>query len=128
MTIKPNEPELPGTGAPHPAVDWLGGEHRKLEGIQTVLFNAGDEWKGAAMHVMRRLAVKMRYVTADDFHKIAEEEGLVRPHHPNAIGALFRYAGTQKLLRRTNETRPSVRPSRHANEVRVWESLLCQKK
>lgn len=129
VTRKPvnAEPELPGTGKPHPAIDWLGGEHLKLEGIQRVLFNSGDEWKGAAMHVMRRLARKKQFVTADDFHEIAMAEGLIQPHSPNSIGALFHHAGRMQVIRRTKETTPSVRPTRHANEIRIWESLLWKK-
>lgn len=124
MMPKPVEPELPGTGSPHPAIDWLGGEHRKLEGQQRVLFNAGDAWKHVAMHVLRKLALSKQYITADDFHLAAIEDKMLDPHHPNAIGALFRYAGTQKLLRRTKETKKSVRNRAHSREIRIWESLI----
>lgn len=118
------EPELPGVTTTKAKVDWLTGEHRKLEGQQRVLFNAGSEWHGGALLVIKEIAHGKHYITSDDFHLRAIELKLEEPHHPNATGALFKDAAQKGYIRRTSETKKSVRKRAHSREIRVWESLL----
>ncbi len=107
----------------HAKVDWLAGEHRKEEGVQRVLFNAGGDWHGGALLVIKAVCKKQATMTSDDFHRVAVDLGLEEPHHPNAIGAVLRDAAQKGIIRRTPETKKSVRRHAHAREIRIWECL-----
>jgi len=92
-------------------------EGRKLRdaGVSSVLTNELDAWKRDASQALAMLASNGEPFSADD---IRERVGNP-PHHFNAMGAVFRVASIQGLIRRVGYEQ-STRSSRHASFRSMW--------
>lgn len=101
-----------------PHLDLSTGEQLRDAGItQTLEAAAHQEWKQDAYHWLARLAYGQLVTSTDLIAAVG-----MPPGSPNAIGALFRTAATQKLLEPTEHYVKSSRPTAHAHAVRVWRS------
>ena len=75
-------------------------------------------WDVAAQTVMNHLAATGRPFTADDFRTLMVDAP--DPHHPNTIGAYFRRAHADGLIRPTGRVAPATTASRHGALIREW--------
>jgi len=91
----------------------LEGIKLREDGISRVRVNAA-----LFVRVLREVAIRISdeegTVTSDDLREYANEHGL-KPHHPNAWGAIFR-GNNWKVIGRTNSTYKT----NHAREIRAW--------
>lgn len=101
------------------------GQRAREEGMQKVVDNSA-EWQEYARAVLATLAVSGKTFSTDDFHNALK----VQPHHPNAVGGVFRWARSHGLIERAG-TKESERPSAHARLVWLYrgsEKVLTKSK
>lgn len=94
------------------------GQSLRDQGTTQVLDNAGGEWADQAISCIRR-HWSGREGIAEDFRRTCMDHGL-RPHHPNAWGALTLQMKRQKLLEETGEWRAPKDRKSHARPTRVY--------
>lgn len=87
--------------------------------IEQVEEHADGAWLDEARQVVRRLAETHREFTTDDVWR-----SLPSTREPRALGAVMRWAATERIAENTHQTVPSTRPECHARPVAVWRSLL----
>lgn len=79
-----------------------------------------SDWLDAAHTALTQLAIRAAATgeefTADDLYALAGP-----PEHPGWVGAAFKHAEQQGLIRQTGITR-SQRRARHGGLVRTWTS------
>lgn len=76
-----------------------------------------EEWTARALTAIGN-ALRGWTITADYLRR-----GIGDPPNPNVIGAVFRTAKRQGLIRYTGEQVLSTRPETHGRYIRVWERL-----
>lgn len=89
------------------------------EAIARVAENADPSWLAEAQAAVRLLAETRREFTTDDVWRLVPST-----REPRALGAVMRWAATERLVENTQQTVPSTRPECHARPVTVWRSLL----
>lgn len=87
-------------------------------GASQVLAHAGGDWKQQAIDCIRR-HWSGREGIAEDFRRTCMEEG-IKPHHPNAWGALTLVMKRQDMLEETGEWRSPTDQKSHARPTRVY--------
>ena len=96
----------------------LTGEQLRDQAIGQVEENASDLWLEDAYAAIQFLARERDLFTADSVWE------LIGPaREPRAMGAVFRRAVKDNLVKPTNTYWASTRATRHAGPVRVWQSL-----
>lgn len=91
----------------------------KKKALEKVADNSGD-FVADALAAIRELPAG-RY-TGEDFRIALEERG-VKPHHPNAWGALTSIAARRKIIEATTSMRAMRSKKSHARLTRVWLKL-----
>lgn len=86
-------------------------------GIDAVAEKSGD-WQQYARSLIEQLAASGREFSPDDFHELLE----LSPHHPNAIGAAFRKAMQDGIIRRVAATE-SKRQAAHSRLISVYRGF-----
>jgi hypothetical protein len=84
--------------------------------------NTPENWRTAALTLLYQLARTQAEVTADDLQAVLPP--LPAAAHPNVMGGLWTAGVRQRLIRRTDRTIISQRPSAHARRVPVYASLI----
>ena len=77
-------------------------------------------WITLATAEIRRLARRRDVLTSDDIWAVLRDA----PPEPRAMGAAFRRAAREGVIRKTDHTIKSIRPECHGRDVRVWRSLI----
>lgn len=96
----------------------LTGSELRDQAIDQVEENASDLWLEDAYAAIQFLAKERDLFTADSVWE------LVGPaREPRAMGAVFRRAVRDAIVKPTNSYWSSTRPKRHAGPVRVWQSV-----
>lgn len=75
-------------------------------------------WHTAAHRALTKLAKTGKPFTADHLRRLIGED--VQPHHPNVIGAFFRVARTEGIIRPTGRFVDAETPSRRGGAIREW--------
>src|SRR5438105_9718295 len=88
------------------------GEALKERGMALAAGAESPDWKGA--EAIALLARGGEDFTAEDVRALAGD-----PSHPNALGAALNAAARKGLIVCVGRIK-AERPSRHANEVRLW--------
>ena len=100
-----------------------GGETGKESGMARAQLNANDEWKVAALKIIRHYAQHCEYVSVNDLWAGMELLGL-STHENRASGPLFVKAAKLGWIEKTNTTIKTTRVERNSGDVRLWRSLL----
>jgi hypothetical protein len=89
--------------------------------IETVLENAGEDWRGAALQL---IVTKFRHreATGEDLRLACEADGIV-PHHPNAWGAFVMNLCRQGFLEKTGRYQQMKSKKSHARETKVYRVI-----
>ena len=96
----------------------LTGEQLRDAAIDQVEENATDLWLEDAYAAIQFLAKERDLFTADSVWE------LVGPaREPRAMGAAFRRATRDEIVKPTNSYWTSTRAKRHAGPVRVWAAV-----
>ena len=88
-----------------------------------------SNWKIDARIALRaylagKKKTKNRKFRFDQFISHATTSGAIGdPDHPNNIGALARWAESEKLIEWTNEVHASRNPLSHGSIVKVWSAV-----
>jgi len=114
-----NYSHLPLFSSPPPTE----GEQRKQSGMDRAQSNANDEWKDAALKIIRHYAKHCEYVSVNDLWAGMETLGL-STHENRASGPIFKKAATLGWIEKTNTTIKTTRAQRNSGDVRLWRSLL----
>jgi len=93
----------------------------KDEAIGRVEKNAHQEWLSAARTVVRDLARRQQYFTADDFW-IEIDKLDVQTHDNRAFGAVMREMARERLVTSTGRYVKTQRARRHSSPIAVWRS------
>ena len=99
------------------------GEERKQSGMDRAQVNANDEWKVAALRIIRHYAQHCEYVSVNDLWAGMETLGL-STHENRASGPIFVKAAKLGWIEKTNTTIKTTRVERNSGDVRLWRSLL----
>lgn len=99
-------------------------ERRKRDGIDRVMEHEAEEWKTRALACAYRVARRLREFTVEDIRLEMVADGLMAPHHPNAIGGLFHAIKGEMIAVATDRTMNATHPESHGRSVRIWRSLL----
>jgi len=89
-------------------------------GQDEVWKNEGALWKEVALSALEELCLHFSEITSDLFQKSFE----LKPHHPNAYGALMRQAGRNGWIAKTGRYIPSERIEAHGRMIPIWKSLI----
>jgi hypothetical protein len=108
--------------APHVKLPSANGTERRDQGMQSAWDNTPDNWRTVAMTLLYQLCRQQPEITTDDLQKVLPP--LPAEAHVNVMGGLWMEGVRQHIIRRTNRTITSTRPSAHARRVPVYESLL----
>lgn len=100
----------------------LPGEQERDDAIRRVGGHAPEGWYATARRVVKELARSCNpEFTSDDVWHHLEALGVGAPPEPRALGAVFRAAQRDGLIKPTSRYVPSDRPGRHRGPIRVWE-------
>lgn len=91
-----------------------GGEQARDAGLALVELH-GEEFTRIMRNAAKLVSEKHGSVDADDLRAWAAASG-IKPHHPNAWGAVFKGRGWRCIGRKVSKLK-----SNHAREVRVWK-------
>lgn len=89
--------------------------------LEQVIDNAGIDWQQQAIACIRACWLGREGIT-EDFRHTCEHQGL-RPHHPNAWGALTRTMKRHNMLQETGEWRSPKDHKSHARPTQVYRVL-----
>jgi len=118
------EPKVMEVTKPMPQVKLPPAEglERREAGMAQAWDNTPENWRTAALTLLYQLARTQAEVTADDLQAVLPP--LPPEAHPNVMGGLWSAGVKQRLIRRTDRTIISTRPSAHARRVPVYVSLI----
>jgi hypothetical protein len=101
-------------------LDPLASEAGKQEGMENVERGAPPGWMSQATAIIRWLALRFEYVTADDMWA----KGLEHPGEGRAIGPAMKRGEKLGLIEPTREFVLTVQSRSHRAPMRVWRSRL----
>lgn len=97
---------------------------RKIENgiryFRLVPKSSGSDWIRDAKDIVRNLAAKQQFLTADDFWARIQS----KHEEPRAFGAIFPAVAREGLIRRTGRFQNSTRTECNHRPMRVWESMI----
>jgi hypothetical protein len=99
--------------------DYAESVRRRDEGMRLAAAHS-PRFADEAFEAIKRVALRQVHVHVDDI--IAE--CTARPAHPNAWGQVWTRAIREGVIQRTNQTRPSRDPAKHAHRYAVYFSLI----
>jgi hypothetical protein len=105
-------------------MDTIDAELRKDEGQSQALENEKDEWKQAALNVIRDVARRERFFIVDSVRQLAKEKNIGEPRNHAVWGAVFRQAAREKIIKKTHRYRASSLKANNMGLRNVWRSLL----
>lgn len=91
----------------------------KEEALDTVMANAGEEWRAAALAVALSVMAKQETFTGEDIRLACLDVGAA-PHHPNAWGGFIHGLIRQQIVTPTGDWVPMTAPSSHKRYTRVY--------
>jgi hypothetical protein len=86
------------------------------QSLETVLENAGQDWKASVIGVAKTMDGEL---IGETIRKACEAHGL-KPHHPNAWGAIVSLLVKRGVLRPTGQHQPMREPRSHARMTPVY--------
>lgn len=100
------------------------GAERRDAGMATTNRHASTRWKVLAAEAILWCAKNLTDFTTDDVwayltrsgHDIIETE-----RNPSAMGPAMRRAAVKGVIVKVGTVRPSIRPSQHCQEIRIWK-------
>lgn len=100
-------------------------EELRNEAMDRVERNASEAWKILMATLVKQVATTKQHFTSDDvFAKYDELVDPPKTHEPRAFGPVMMRAARDGLCRKTPNFDTTVRPSMHAQPIRIWESLV----
>ncbi len=97
------------------------GEKLRDEGIKRVS-DHNVEWVNLILFIIYGVANRFETFTSDEVRNAARLHGIPEPQSPNAWGAAFQAAHSQKLIAKVEGSmRSSKLPSSHARMLQVWK-------
>jgi hypothetical protein len=108
--------------APHVKLPERNGSQRRDEGMQSAWENTPANWRTVAMTLLYQLCRSQPEITTDDLQAVLPP--LPSEAHHNVIGGLWMEGVRHHIIRRTDRTITSTRPSAHARRVPIYESLI----
>ena len=97
------------------------GEALKADGMTQTLERAGTAFVDRACAVIQKVHAGERLL-AETWRATCEEHG-VRPHHPNAWGALTSSMSRRGVIRPTGEFVKATSKRNHAHPYQLWEVM-----
>jgi hypothetical protein len=96
------------------------------EAIDRVDEHADEDWKSQMYHCAVRVAQQLPFFTTDEVYLMAARIGITaETHEHRALGPVMLALARQDLIRKAlMPPRLSIRQSRHAAPLQVWESLI----
>jgi hypothetical protein len=98
-------------------------EAGKNEGMLNAELHAPLSWIEQAVDKIRRVALRLPFVTSDDVWA----EGLEHPREARALGPVFKRAQSMGLVEPTEMFVLTSQVKRHRAPIRVWKSCLFGK-
>jgi hypothetical protein len=94
------------------------------EAIKSVTLNMDNEWRNAAIEILKIICVNTQTFTTDNIWRLLEcDYPHLQTHEPRAMGAIMRWGVTHKWIVKTPDYVASVRPVAHKKPTAVWRSL-----
>lgn len=94
------------------------------EAIGRVDRHVEPNWKVAATGAVHTIARLRPEFTTDAVWGLLTAANVAPPHEERALGAIMRAAAREGWIEATDRTSKSVRPRCHARDLRVWRSLI----
>jgi hypothetical protein len=99
--------------------DWA--RERRDQGMSRAVVAQGPRWADVAYAAIERVAIRQPHVHIDDVLR----EGVPRPDHYNAWGAVWMRAIRDEIIQRTTETRLcTVDPGKNAHRYPIYFSRI----
>lgn len=105
---------------PNNLLDIIASQEAADKAIDQVGAHADPRWVATVYSIITELAFKGEGFTTDQVWDVLDRSGIESPDEPRALGAVFRQACQDGLIRATGEYRPSARPVCHASPKRIW--------
>ena len=94
----------------------MGGYNLKEAGCAKVIDNTPEDWKEAALAIIKAMASSGLSFHAEDVRKLAGDP----PNHPNAFGAIFNAAAKAKIIIRIGDVM-AKRDNAHARRISLYK-------
>ena len=85
--------------------------------------HASTRWKALAAEAITWCADNLEDFTTDDVWAYLAQSGrdiMETERNPSAMGPAMRRAAVEGVIVKVGTVRPSIRPSQHCQEIRIW--------
>jgi hypothetical protein len=96
-------------------------QEAKEQGMAAAEAGADQEWVEAAENAVKSIAARLPTFTADDVMELLES---YQTKDGRALGPVMTRMAKAAICKKTRETVPCRRKSRHGTDIRVWQSLI----
>ena len=107
--------------------DLTEGERNRDEALKRVLETGGEELRQLKWAIYR-VACRQEYLTSDDAaEEFLKKVGRQPPRRASMMGAAFRCAAEQNIIKDTGRMYKSCRKAARGRKITAWRSLIWKK-